>query len=283
MYAFQVLVPFEPVYQQNLWSSVISELPDAELPNGVRLRHVGTEYWTEVNLRGADPAEAKVAAIHVVEDFLVVLAAWNCAFQVRTGGVRAEIVNRPAGVVFVESRVEAVARRGDLTVESALYERREHLPQYVRNCLDLNYLLVLSARPTNQWILAATGLEALAVGKLGNQETVSDRLSDSQRHQLKSALQPILENVELETLGSRIVNRLFTTTTGRVADHVYEFLIGVGIDEVPADEINRWWRARGTLAHGGAVDVDLSSLQRLVDVFQKALRRTAGAESILRN
>lgn len=280
MYAFRVFVPFEPVYQEDLWSRVITELPDTDLPDGIRLRREETGYGTEVDVRSEDPSTAKQEAIRLVEDFLTVLAAWNCAFQVRIGGVRSEIIERPVGIIFGESHVEAIARRGDLKTESALYRRREQLPQYVRNCLDLNYLLVLSARPANRWLLAATGLEALAVGNLGNQATVSERLTKAERRTVRADLQLVLAGAGLGDFNERIVDRLFSTTEGRVADHIFDFLACIGIDVVPADEINRWWRGRGTLAHGGPVEIDRGSLQQLVDIFQKALRRTAGAEPI---
>lgn len=79
-------------------------------------------------------------------------------------------------------------------------------------------------------------------------------------------------------MSDRVINSVFYTTRNRVPDHVQAFLSTVSIRDVPFDEIEEWWRKRGNIAHGQAVELDSRRLQQLIDVFQKALRRAAGAE-----
>jgi hypothetical protein len=68
------------------------------------------------------------------------------------------------------------------------------------------------------------GLEALAVGTIGRQATLSDRLTPTERKQLKSDLFGLLEPVNLDDLRERVWQRVLDTTTGRVADHVHAYL-----------------------------------------------------------
>lgn len=278
MSRFHVFVPFEPVPQEDLGSRVISELPDTDLPDGITLRRSETEYLIEFEIASDDPHMAKLEAIRLVEEFLAVLAAWNCAFQIRIAGIRAQVVERSQGTAFIESHVEAIARRGDLTIETSLFERRGRLPDHVRSCLELNYLLVLSSRPANRWLLAATGLEALAVGALGNQPTVSNMLTPQERRALTPNLRSVLSGAGLSEVDSRIIERVFGTTQNRVADHVHAFLASVSVSDVRLEEIEDWWRKRGRIAHGEAVDLDSDRLRQLIDVFQRALRRAAGVQ-----
>jgi len=277
MARFHVVVPFDAVPQEQLDSRVISELPDTELPYGITLRRHGTEYLTAFDISSDTPRTAKIEAIRLVEEFLVVLAAWNCAFQVRIGGVQAQVVEGGQGIAFLESHISAVASRGDLTTESALFERRRELPSYVANGLELNYLLVLSSRSANQWLLAATGLEALAVGAMGSQPKVTDNITPHARRALRSGLRPILADAGLGDLSDRVIERMLGTTQNRVSEHIGAFLTGVGVD-IPPEEIETWWRKRSRVAHGETVNLDSGSLQRLVDAFQRALRRTAGVK-----
>lgn len=278
MAKFRVHVPFEPVSQEDLQSSVISELPDTELPHDITLRRSGETYITEIEVSAHNPGAAKLDAIRLVEDFLAILAAWNCAFQARISGLRAEFVERDQEIVFIESHFAAVAQRGDLSIEAALFERRHELPEYVKSCLDLNYLVVLSSRPENRWLLAATGMEALAVGALGDQPRVSKMLTQQGKRELASNLQSVLSAAGLAEVSDRVINSVFYTTRNRVPDHVRAFLATVGISDVPFDEVEEWWLKRGKIAHGQAVHLDPRRLQHLIDVFQKALRRAAGAE-----
>lgn len=273
-----MFVPFEPLPQEDLSSRVVSELPDTELPHGMTLRRGESEYSAACEISSDDPHAAKLEAIRLVEDFLSVLAAWNCAFQVRLAGIRAEVVEGAQGIGFIESHVDVIARRGDLTIESALFERRGELPDRVRSCLELNYLLVLSSRPPNRWLLAATGLEALAVGALGHQPTVSKMLTRQERRALRPDLRSFLSGAGLGEVSDRIIERVFGTTQNRVADHVHAFLASVGISDVPSDEIEEWWRKRSKIAHGEAVDLDPGRLRALIDVFQRALRQAAGVD-----
>jgi hypothetical protein len=232
---------------------------------------------SRARVRGA----AKLGAIRLVEGFLAILAAWNCAFQVRISGIRAEVVERDEGVAFIESHVAAIARRGDLTTEAALFERRDALPEYVKSCLELNYLLVLSSRPENRWLLAVTGMEALAVGALGDQPRVSKMLTKQGKRELRSNLESVLSAAGLGEVRDRVLNSVFYTTQNRVPDHVQTFLSTVSIRDIPSDVIDEWWRTRGNIAHGQAIVLDPTRLQQLIDVFQKALRRAAGAEVVV--
>ena len=189
------------------------------------------------------------------------LASWNHGFQIRIGGVRSEVIDRAGSstaaeirpgsfavtasdTLFVEEHVQAVVGKANLDAEDAFLQRYEELPEYIRSCLELNYLLVVSTRPPNRWLLAATGLEALAVGTIGAEDTVSNRLDADGRRQLQGALEPAMAAVGLSDLGERVVQRVLSTTTGPVANHVDAYLRGVGIEDTSPTEINRWWRVR---------------------------------------
>jgi hypothetical protein len=296
MPAFRVVVPFEPVIHETTDSRTFTQLPDSELAGGVQVHRTDTGYSAELTVDAARPGAAKVAGLATLERFLAVLAAWNYAFQIYIGGVRADPLERRGDVsvertgaptaisasasLFVEEHVEAVVQRANLDQENRLYSRYGELPEYVQSCLELNYLLVVSTRPSNRWLLAAVGLEALAVGTIGRQATLSDRLTPTERKQLKSDLFALLEPVNLDDLSERVWQRVLDTTTGRVADHVHAYLSCVGIGDISPDQINNWWRTRGSIAHGVSVDIERGDLNQMIVVFQTALRRTAGAERI---
>ena len=295
--AFSVVVPFEPVLHETLDSRVFTNIPDTDLAAGIQIRRSESGYLAELQVDADRPGTAKAIAVDRVERLLAVLASWNHGFQVRIGGVRSEMFESGGsgtaaevspGVVavtasetlFLEEHLEAVVSKANLDAEDAFLQRYDGLPEYIRSCLELNYLLVLSTRLPNRWLLAATGLEALAVGTIGAQDTVTGRLDADQRRALMRAVRAAVEAVGLPEMRDRILGRVLGTTTGPVANHVHRYLAKLGIHHASPDDINRWWRTRGTLAHGGAVDIDLGDLNHLINVFQVALRRTARAEAI---
>lgn len=292
---FRVFVPFEPVIHESLESRSFTEIPDCDLPGDVRIRRGSDGYTADLEVAAERPSLAKAAAIIAIERFLAVLASWNYAFQIVMGGVRADLIElvgeatvgrensgavevAVSDTVFVEGHIEAVHTKESVGAERDFYGRYDELPEYVRSCLELNYLLVLSTRPPNRWLLAATGLEALAVGALGAQPNASGRLTPVQRRQLQREIAPILDAVGLGDLAGRISQRVLSTTTGPVAQHVHAYLQGLGVSGTTAEQINHWWRTRGSVAHGAAAEIDQSDLNHLITVFQSALRRTAGAE-----
>jgi hypothetical protein len=154
----------------------------------------------------------------------------------------------------------------------------DDLPQALAACDAVVMPSVNDSYP--RWLLAATGLEALAVGTIGAQETVSGQLDADERRALIRAIGAAIETAGLPEMVDRVVQRVLGTATGPVADHVHRYLADHGIHDAPPADINRWWRTRGALAHGGAVDIDPGDLNHLITVFQVALRRTAGAEAI---
>lgn len=180
--------------------------------------------------------------------------------------------------VFVEGHLEAVVKKASLDRENDFFRRYAEFPEYMRSCLELNYLVVVSTRPPNRWLLAATGLEALAVGAFGAQPTLTQRLRSSKRRQLQKGLRSHLSTVGLDDMYERVSERILTTTIGPVAEHINAYLSGLGVLGVSVEEISRWWRTRGRIAHGAAVDIELGDLNHLIAVFQTGLRRTAGAE-----
>jgi len=98
------------------------------------------------------------------------------------------------------------------------------------------------------------------------------------RRQLQRELRTLLTTVELDDLRERVSERVLTTTVGPVAEHIYTYLSGLGVPNVSVEDINRWWRTPGRIAHGAPVDIEQGDLNRLITVFQTALRRTGGAE-----
>jgi hypothetical protein len=292
---FHVKVPFEPVVHETLDSRVFTRIPDTDLSVGIRIRRGDASYEAELEVDSDRPGTAKAIAMDRVERLLSVLASWNHAFQVRTGGVRSEVIEsggtasvrevRPGLVavadsdtVFMEDHLEAVAEKANLDAEDAFLQRYDDLPGYVRSCLELNYLLVLSTRPPNRWLLAATGLEALAIGAMGAQGTVAGRLTSGQTRELRAAVAVLADSAGIGDMGERMFQRVLSTTTGPVADHVHAYLHGLGIEDTSPPEISRWWRVRGAIAHGASIEIEQGELNRLITVFQTALRRTAGAE-----
>ena len=156
----------------------------------------------------------------------------------------------------------------------------DELPPSVRNCLDLNYLLVISDRSAIRWLLAATGLEALAVGRLGDQPRLAGIVRPGSKPGLESKVGTALkeagvESAEKRTRGSQ---RLLETTLEPVAVHVVQYLEMMAVDEVSVEDIARWWRIRSQIAHGSGASLDLSDLNRLLTCFQTALRREVGLE-----
>ena len=299
--SFDVHVPFEAVVQESLEARTQSALPDAELSSGLRVRRTASGYEAELRVTASHPREAKVAAVQRVETLLKLLAAGNDGFRVVISGVRAVgaiDVDAPAtaehtaerfrvhasDTVFLEEHLGVLKQKGDLAAEDAVLRRLDDVPPSVRNCLDLNYLLVISDRPPVRWLLAATGLEALAVGRLGNQARLGGLLSARRKRGLQASIDQALREAGVEDAGkrARALERLLGATQERLAAHVVRYLELMGIHDVTVNEIANWWTIRGQIAHGSGVQVDRSDLDRLVHCFQTALRRAAGIEPVPR-
>jgi hypothetical protein len=245
------------------------------------------------------PASAKTAGVERVEALLKILAAWNDSFTVRLAGVRAvpeeddtetaTVEETPEGlavhvsdVVYVEGHLGLVKTKGSLAAEDAVLRGLDALPPYLRTCLDINYLLVISDRDPVRFLLAATGLEALAVGRLGSQPALAGILASGSKPALRSAVDIALEQAGVgdSEKRNRGVERLLGTTLEPVAAHVRQYLDLVALTDASVDDIARWWRVRGEVAHGSGVEIDVSDLNRLMNCFQTALRRDAGIEPI---
>lgn len=177
MARFSVVVPFDPVVQEALDSRVFTNIPDADLAAGIRIRRDGDGYTAQLEIQADRPGVAKAMAVDLVERFLSVIATWNHGFQIRIGGVRSEVIDSggsatvtvagpglvavsASDTLFMEGHLQVVVGKANLDAEDAFLQRYDELPEYLRSCLELNYLLVLSTRPPNRWLLAATGLEA---------------------------------------------------------------------------------------------------------------------------
>jgi hypothetical protein len=95
---------------------------------------------------------------------------------------------------------------------------------------------------------------------------------------LKDALETALQAAGIESAEQR--NRgfqhLLATTLDPVATHVVKYLEQVAVQDVTVEDVGRWWRIRGQIAHGSDASVDLSDLNRLLTCFQAALRRESG-------
>jgi hypothetical protein len=136
-------------------------------------------------------------------------------------------------------------QKASLEAENEFFRRYAELPEYIRSCLELNYLVVVSTRPPNRWLLAATGLEALAVGTAGSQPTVAQRLRSTKRRQLQMGLRTLLTTVELDDLRERVSERVLTTTVGPVAEHIYTYCQGSACPMSPS---------RTSIVGGGPVE-----------------------------
>jgi len=229
MLRFRVLVPFEPVIHETLDSRVFTNIPDSDLAGGLRIRGTDDGYIADLELQAVHPGAAKATAVQVVKSFLEVLASWSHGFQIQIGGVWCELVDNAEpvplrhatpGVVaitasdtsFTENHVQAVVRKASLGPEDAFYRRLDELSKNLRNCLELNYLLVLSTSPPIRWLLAATGMEARALGTTEARQTVKSRLDVDQRRQLRREIRLVLDAVGLDELGERVVGRVLSST-----------------------------------------------------------------------
>jgi hypothetical protein len=294
---WNVEVPFEPFVHASLDSTIQAALPEASLESGVRIIRTDPTYVASVEVEATTPRAARAAGVDRVESFLKVLAAWNDGFTVEMSRVRAtattssdgtatvEVTETGANVavrdtVFVEEHIGIVKSRHALTTEDAVLGRIGELPPFVRNCLDLNYLLVISDRPPIRWLLAATGLEALAVGRLRDQPRLEGLISVDTKSELESKVDTALMEAGIESAEKRKrgIQRLVETTLESVAAHVVRYLKNTGVDDVSVDDIARWWRTRSQIAHGSGARLDLADLNRLITCFQMALRRELGLE-----
>ncbi len=295
---FDVDVPVEPFVHTSVGSTIETVLPEVALESGLQIVRTGTDYSVSVQVSAANPRAAKVAAVARVEALLKVLAAWNDGFRVELSRVRAtRAVDESAGAaakrasdqeavdlsetLFVEEHLGVVKTKADLAAEDAALGRLDGLPAFVHNCLDLNYLVVISDRPPIRWLLAAVGLEALTIGRLGPQSRLAGQLTTASRQALQSATESALLRAGIGSAEKRNrgVERLLDTTLEPVAAHAIRYLTSLAVENASLDDVKRWWRIRGQIAHGSAVTVDLSDLNRLLMCFQAALRRELGLEA----
>jgi hypothetical protein len=282
---FRVTIPFEPYVHETIDSRIQSALPDVSLA-GMKISHSGEDqYLAVLEVRADRPRTAKVDAVTQVERLLKLLAAWNDSFTVRVAGVTAERIEETTGgaaagmaeVVFAEEHVALVKVKGTLAREDAALARFNELPQHTRNCVDLNYLLVISDRPQVRWLLAATGLEALTLGHLGRQPRLAGRLRPGAKRQLRQAIDALLRDAGVvdQADRDRAFPRLLDTTLEPLAGHVSRYLASADIEDVTVADLQRWWEIRGKIAHGSAVEIDDPDLNKLIGTFQAALRRAA--------
>lgn len=252
-----------------------------------------------MSVQAPNPGSAKAVAIKQVETLLKMLAASNDSFIVRVAGVTAtrvedggdptSVVRTATGysvvvsdTVFVEEHVQLVKRKGSLAAEDDAVQRIMIWRRTLGIASISNYLMVLSDRPAVRWLLAATGLEALAVGRLGPQPQLVGLLDSSAKSGLRSGIQTALQDAGVNDAEpqKRAVEQLLRTTLEPVAAHVRRYLDVVEVPNVSVDEITLWWRTRGQIAHGSTVNTDVGELSRLITCFQTALRRELGIEPV---
>src|SRR3954447_1901556 len=128
MAAFRVVVPFDPVIHETTESRTFTQLPDSELAGGVRVHRTDTGYSAELTVDAAGPGAAKVAGLATLERFLAVLAAWNYAFQIHIGGVRADPLERrgdvSASALELRPQSPPPLRSSSRSMSRPLYRRR---------------------------------------------------------------------------------------------------------------------------------------------------------------
>jgi hypothetical protein len=194
-------------------------------------------YTAELRVIATHPRAAKADAVGQVEAFLKLLAAGNDGFRIVISGVCADrAADEPATAIgfavratetgFFEEHVGWSKREPVWLPRTRVLRRLDELPVYLRNCIDLNYLLVTSDRQPIRWLLAATGLEALAVGRLGAQPRLTELLKAGGKRDLRTAAESALQEAGVDDFEKRNrgIERLLGTTQKPLAVHVLRYL-----------------------------------------------------------
>ncbi|MCZ4100937.1 hypothetical protein [Streptomyces sp. H39-C1] len=295
---FRVRIPFDALIFESEETSVQSSIPEFTAGNmSVRQPEPG-EYCAAMEIGAATPVIAIHTAVVHTERLLKLLAASNDGFCIRWPLVKAELVDSPPAELSVnpEGNTEVLASdvtfmrnhggilkiKGHPAQEIAVLGRFDDLDQYVQDCLDINQLAVISDRPQVRWILAVTGLQALANGAIGPQRQLGDDLTKGAKRVFRMGLKSHFMQVGVsDDLQDRAHNQILRTTHTSVARHIHRYLSeSAGIHDVTESEINEWWLTRGKVAHGARVQIDPTVLNRLIINFQQALRKEAGLEEV---
>lgn len=275
-------VPIEPFVHATIDTQQQAQIPATVLPDGTEIRQRDARYEAILIVESDHPRTAKHEAVSRVEAFLSLIAATNDGFRAVPEGLTAQLVDTVGmgDVAFAEDHLSLVKTKANLDTEAAALGRLATVTAGVRGALELNHLLVTTDRPLSRWLLAAIGLECLAVARTGRQEMIRDRFDKPMRRELRKRVGEVLQGFGLEEAEQgRMLQRMLETTTAPVARHIGKFLDSIGIRDVDVDELSSWWLTRGSIAHGDPVAIDQGALNRLIATFQSALRRELGMES----
>ncbi|MDX2762083.1 hypothetical protein [Streptomyces europaeiscabiei] len=297
-FTFRVKIPFDALIFETEETSIQSSIPEFSTGNMTVREFSPGEYCVEMEVSAANPVSAMRTAVMQTERLLKLLAASNDGFGIRSSLIKAELVDGPPAelsvnpegnvgglatdVAFLREHGGILKIKGHPSREIAVLDRYDDLDQYVQDCLDINQLVVTSDRPQVRWLLAVTGLQALTDGAIGPQQQLGDDLTKATKRVLRSGVKSHFMQAGISNaLQDRANDQILRTTCTPVARHILKYLTeSAGINDVTESEINEWWLTRGKVAHGVAVEIDLSALNRLIITFQQALRKAASLEDI---
>lgn len=293
---YRVTVPFDAPVTETHESSIQSSISSVNFESMTIRSSGGAEYVAELDIQANDPTSAKNFAIVRVERLLKLLAASNDCFIVRPSLLRARQISESTkegipkindaapdakDAIFAEEQTRVLKIRGSLEAEGAVLDAYSRLDDYMQNCLDVNYLLVVADRKQVRWLLAVVGIEALTNGSLEAQPRISGQLNKGAKRNLRRGLTALLASAGISDakIQDRGCQRILDTMLYSTVTHIAYYLKNdAGIEDVTAEEIREWWETRGSIAHGASVEIDSGALNKLTEVFQTALRRKVGLE-----
>jgi len=295
-YTFRVKVPFDALIVETEETSTQTSIPEFSTWNMAVREPSPGEYCADMEVSAENSVSAMHTAVTQTERLLKLLAASNDGFAIRSPLIKAELVDDPPADISVnpEGNSEVLATdvaflrehggvlkiKGHPSREISVLDRYDDLEPYVQGCLDINELVVTSDRPQVRCLLSVTGLQALTDGTIGRQQQLGDALTKASRRTLRGGVKShFVQAGTSDDLQDRANHQILRTTYTPVARHILKYLSeSAGINDVTESQINEWWLTRGKIAHGAAVEIDLRVLNRLINTFQRALRKEAGLE-----
>ena len=291
---YKVDIPFEAITHNLLGTSISFELPKKfELSTDISIVKENDRWIASLDVDAPSSVSALKSGINSIIKVLSLFAISNASFQivrsemsaVKTQKLKENQIEFKEGNKYlnlieeirIKDQLRAYRLKNDFTLENDFLSSKKIWPQRINSALELNYLAVSSHNPVTKFLLLISALEALSYGKLGGIKSIlSMDLTSKAKKIFVNDFSELLKfyKISEEYIDRLIANTMNTKIRGTV-DHLYEYVLRMGIGHYSKSKIKLWWGYRSDLAHGKIIKDEtlIPELSKLMVVVQSSIRK----------
>lgn len=291
---YKVDIPFEAITHNLLGTSISFELPEKfELSTDISIVKLNDRWIASLDIDAPSSVSALKSGINSIIKVLSLFAISNASFQivrsemsaVKSQKLKEKQIEFKDGNKYlnlieeirIKDQLRAYTLKNDFTLENNFLSSKKIWPQSINSALELNYLAVSSHNPVTKFLLLISALEALSYGKLGGIKSIlSMDLTSKAKKIFVNDFSELLKfyKISEEYIDRLIANTMNTKIRGTV-DHLYEYVLRMGIGHYSKSKIKLWWGYRSDLAHGKIIKDEtlIPELSKLMVVVQSSIRK----------